>query len=285
MSLLPHCSQESNVGHQQLYWGHLRKFREGSHSCQVCSNRRGLSRNTASIWATSVSVSTWRMLALLNRTNWSSLNRSFSTSTLCRNNTSSLHIKWKFKNSPRPTQKKSMSALDAQPREDFLSPEVIFLAVGGAFLNEPRSLGKGSSYSSGETYTDIGGFPGSSAGKELACNAGDLGSVPGLGRSPGREHDNPLWYSCLKNPHGQRSLVGYSPWGCKESDTMEQLRTAQHMLHWTPLMKAGQGFPGRQTWEAGETNGRESPALQNPSNVSLRQHSYTEDFIKLDGEL
>ena len=51
-----------------------------------------------------------------------------------------------------------------------------------------------------------------------ACNEGDLGSVPGLGRSPGGEHGNPLQYSCLENPHGWRSLVGYSPWAHKESD-------------------------------------------------------------------
>ena len=35
-------------------------------------------------------------------------------------------------------------------------------------------------------------------------------------------------YSCLENPHGQRNLAGYSPWGCKESDTTERLSTAQH---------------------------------------------------------
>ena len=57
------------------------------------------------------------------------------------------------------------------------------------------------------------GFPGGSGGKESACNAGDLGSIPGLGRSPGGAHGNPLQYSCLENPHGQRSLVGYDPWG------------------------------------------------------------------------
>ena len=124
-----------------------------------------------------------------------------------------------------------MSGLDAQTREGFLSPEVIFLAVGGGFLNEPRSLGKGSSYSSGETHTDIEGFPGGSAGKESVCNVGDLGLIPRLGRSPGGGLGNPLQYSCLKNPHGQRSLVGYSPWGYEESDTTEQLGTAQHMLH------------------------------------------------------
>ena len=57
------------------------------------------------------------------------------------------------------------------------------------------------------------GFPCGSAGKESASNAGDLDSVPGLGRSPGGGHGNPRQYSCLQNPHGQRSLVGYSPWG------------------------------------------------------------------------
>ena len=44
------------------------------------------------------------------------------------------------------------------------------------------------------------GFPGSSDGKESTCNAGDSGSIPGLGRSPGEKHGNPLQYSCLGNP-------------------------------------------------------------------------------------
>ena len=56
------------------------------------------------------------------------------------------------------------------------------------------------------------GFPRSSDVKESACNAGDLGSISGLGRSPGGGHDNPLQYSCLENPQGQRSLVGSSAW-------------------------------------------------------------------------
>ena len=68
------------------------------------------------------------------------------------------------------------------------------------------------------------GFPGGSVtGKESACHAGDLGSIPGLGRSPGGRHGNPLQYSSLENPHGQRSLADYSPWGRKESDTTERL--------------------------------------------------------------
>ena len=46
--------------------------------------------------------------------------------------------------------------------------------------------------------------------KNLPANAGDLGSIPGLGSSGGG-HGNPLQYSCLESPHGQRSLAGYSP--------------------------------------------------------------------------
>ena len=63
--------------------------------------------------------------------------------------------------------------------------------------------------------------PGSSDGKESACNVEDLGSTPGLGRSPGGGHDNPLQCSYLENPYGQRSLAGYSPWGHKELDVTE----------------------------------------------------------------
>ena len=50
------------------------------------------------------------------------------------------------------------------------------------------------------------GFPGGSDCKESACNAGDLGSIPGLGRSPGEGHGNPLKYSCLENPMDRGAL-------------------------------------------------------------------------------
>ena len=61
-------------------------------------------------------------------------------------------------------------------------------------------------------------FPGGSDGKKQStCNVGDLGLIPGLGRSPGGGHGNPLPSSSLENPHGQRSLTGYSTQGCKES--------------------------------------------------------------------
>ena len=67
------------------------------------------------------------------------------------------------------------------------------------------------------------GFPGGSVFKESARNAGDPGSIPGSRRSPAGGHGNPLQYPCLENPHGQRSLAGYSPLGRKKSNTSEQL--------------------------------------------------------------
>ena len=59
----------------------------------------------------------------------------------------------------------------------------------------------------------VKGFPSDSDGEETAHNAGDLSLNPGLGRSPEEGHSNPLQCSCLENPHGQRSLVGYGPLG------------------------------------------------------------------------
>ena len=63
-------------------------------------------------------------------------------------------------------------------------------------------------------------FPGGSDSKESACNVGDWALF--LGReSPGGGQGNRLQYFCPEDPHGQRSLVGYSPWGRKELDTTE----------------------------------------------------------------
>ena len=53
------------------------------------------------------------------------------------------------------------------------------------------------------------------------------GSIPGLERYSGGGHGNPLQYSCLENPHGQRSLAGYSPWGHEELYMTERLSTTQ----------------------------------------------------------
>ena len=62
------------------------------------------------------------------------------------------------------------------------------------------------------------GFPGGSAGKESACNVGDLGSIPGLGRSPGEGKGYLLQYSGLENP-----MDCIVHWGCKELDMTERL--------------------------------------------------------------
>ena len=59
--------------------------------------------------------------------------------------------------------------------------------------------------------------------KESACNAGDPGLIPELGRSPGEGNGNPVQYPLPGESHGQRSLAGYNPWGCKESDMTGRL--------------------------------------------------------------
>ena len=64
--------------------------------------------------------------------------------------------------------------------------------------------------------------------KNLLASPGDIrdvGSIPGLGRFPGVGNGNPLQHSCLENSMDRRSLVGYSPWGCKEYDTIEHMHT------------------------------------------------------------
>ena len=67
------------------------------------------------------------------------------------------------------------------------------------------------------------GFTGGSYGKVSACNVGDLGLIPGLGRLPGEGKGNPLQYSCLNNSIDRGAWLGYSPCGCKELDMTEQL--------------------------------------------------------------
>ena len=62
-------------------------------------------------------------------------------------------------------------------------------------------------------------FPGGSVLKNPPANAGDVGSIPGLGRSPGEGNGSTLQYSRLGNPMNRGPLAGYSPWGRKESDT------------------------------------------------------------------
>ena len=94
------------------------------------------------------------------------------------------------------------------------------------------------------------GFPGRSHCKEAACNSGDLGLIPGSGRSPGEGKSNPLQYSCLENPHGWKSLAGYSPWGltswCQAPPTMGFFHT--RMLEWVAIsFSRGSSRPRDQT--------------------------------------
>ena len=66
-------------------------------------------------------------------------------------------------------------------------------------------------------------FPGGSGGKASTCNAGNLGSIPGLERSPGEGNGNPLSILVWKIPTTEEPGGLYSPWGRKESDTTERL--------------------------------------------------------------
>ena len=67
------------------------------------------------------------------------------------------------------------------------------------------------------------GFPGGSEVKASACNVGDLGSIPGSGRSPGEGNGNPLQYSCPENPMDGGAWWATVPQGRKESDATERL--------------------------------------------------------------
>ena len=72
------------------------------------------------------------------------------------------------------------------------------------------------------------GFTGISIGKESACNAGDWGLIPGSGRSYGEGNGKPLQYSCLENPT-DRGAWQEPLWGCKESDTTQQLKLKHYL--------------------------------------------------------
>ena len=80
-------------------------------------------------------------------------------------------------------------------------------------------------------YTNIcvHNFPGGSNGKESACNEGDLGLIPGLGRSPGEGNSLPTPVFLPGEFHGQRRLAGYSPCGHRETDATDRLSLIQYL--------------------------------------------------------
>ena len=89
------------------------------------------------------------------------------------------------------------------------------------------------------------GFPRWLRGKDSACNAGDAGSIPGSGRSPGEGNGNPLQYSCLGNPmdRGAWWATVHGVTG-RESNTTYQLNNKDNMNR-RPVRRAGQGARSR----------------------------------------
>ena len=90
-------------------------------------------------------------------------------------------------------------------------------------------------------YLSHWGFPCGSAGKESTCNAGDLDSIPGLGRSPGEGNSYPLQYSGLENS------MDYRPWGHEDSDMTKQLSLSLLSLWWR--CQSGPPFYPSLQWE------------------------------------
>ena len=81
------------------------------------------------------------------------------------------------------------------------------------------------------TKISDGGLSGGASGRNPPANTGDVrhaGLIPGSRRSPGGGYGNPLQYSCLENSMDKRSLAGYNPWGCKESDMIAFM----HYVHY-----------------------------------------------------
>ena len=126
------------------------------------------------------------------------------------------------------------------------------------------------------------GFPGGSDGKASACSAGDQGSIPGLGRSPGEGNGNPLPYSCLENSmdwEAPQSLVGYSPWGCKESDRTERLHFHFHLEHLTrDLFKTIGDTKGTFLARVGTVKDRSDKDLTEAEEIKKRSQEYTEEL-------
>ena len=125
--------------------------------------------------------------------------------------------------------------------------------------------------------------PSVSDGKESSCKAGDLGLIPGLERSP-EQGLQPTQYSCLENPHGQRSLVGYSPWDHKESDTIEHLPGSSvcgipqaRILEWVAMPSSrGTSQPRAQTCiSCGSCIAGGFFTTELPGEAPINEYSYT----------
>ena len=99
--------------------------------------------------------------------------------------------------------------------------------------------------------------------KNLPANAGDMDSVPALGRSPDERNDNPLPVFLPGESHGQRSLTGYSPWGHKESDKTQIYSQKKNLIIFNNyhLFNFCQEFLNKRYKELFWSSDWESPAL------------------------
>ena len=83
------------------------------------------------------------------------------------------------------------------------------------------------------------GSPGGSDGKEFACNTGDVGLIPGLGRSPGEENSNPLQYSCLENPTDGGAWLAKVHGVSKSQTRLKQLSMQEHISNFFKSLPPG----------------------------------------------
>ena len=125
------------------------------------------------------------------------------------------------KNLPAMQDTRVWSLGQEQPLEKGITTYSSILAWGTPWTEKPGRLQSVGFSSKHYLFILCFGLPWWLSGKESICNAGDPCLISGSGRAPGGGHGNPLQYSCLENPMDEGGLVGYSPWGCKESDTTE----------------------------------------------------------------
>ena len=138
-------------------------------------------------------------------------------------------------------------------------------------------------------------YPGGSDDKEFTCNAGELGSIPGLGRSPGEGNGNPSQYSCLENPCGQRGLAGYSPMGLQRVG--HDWATTKHYLYQCKVLRIKMSHVEN---EEGNGTPLQYSCLENPmdggawwaavhgftkSRTRLRDFTFTFHFHALEKEI
>ena len=91
--------------------------------------------------------------------------------------------------------------------------------------------------------------------KNPPANAGDVGSIPWSGRSPGGGNGNPLQYSCWDNSMDRGAWQGYSPWSCKESDVTE--RDSLHMWDLSSLTRVAHPLPALEAQSLNHWTARE----------------------------